>query len=63
MTFRKDKKVQAQANSIRNLNMRQQFGIKMMELLISGRRILNIDETWINQTNFRRQSWHEPHNH
>ena len=37
--------------------MRQQFGKKMIELLTDGIRILNIDETWIAQTNFRRRSW------
>ena len=37
--------------------MRQQFGKKMIELLSDGIRILNIDETWIAQTNFRQRSW------
>ena len=37
--------------------MRQQFGKKMIELLSDGTRILNIDETWIAQTNFRQRSW------
>ena len=29
----------------------------MLELLSSGRRILNIDETWLNQTDFRHMKW------
>ena len=37
--------------------MRQEFGKKMLELMTDGTRILNIDETWIAQTNFKRQAW------
>jgi len=29
----------------------------MLELLKEGKRILNIDESWFNETNFTRQMW------
>ena len=31
--------------------------MKMIELLKSGKRIINVDETWINQKDFRRRCW------
>ena len=37
--------------------MRQQFGLKMLDLLADGKRVLNIDETWLGQTNYQRQVW------
>ena len=57
LKFQKIKKIPNKANSVRNRYMRQQFGMKMLDLLASNKRILNIDETWIGQTNFARQSW------
>ena len=29
----------------------------MLELLGEGKRIINIDESWINETNFARKMW------
>ena len=29
----------------------------MLELLGEGKRIINIDESWINETNFTRKMW------
>lgn len=57
LTFGKVKKIPKQTNSSRNLHMRQQFGVKMLQLLFEEKRILNVDETWIGQTNFRRSGW------
>ena len=57
LKYGKIKKLAKQANSTRNLYMRQQFGIKMLDLLAEGKRILNIDETWLGQTNYQRQVW------
>ena len=31
----------------------------MMKLLSESKRIINIDETWINETNFVRKTWGE----
>ena len=37
--------------------MRQQYGVKMLELLRDGKRLINVDESWLNQTNFQRKVW------
>jgi hypothetical protein len=34
--------------------------MKMLDLLSSGTRILNIDESFIGQTNYTRQLWQKP---
>ena len=47
LQLKKTKKVPNKANSVRNRYMRQQFGMKMLDLLGENMRILNIDETWI----------------
>ena len=57
LRFGKVKRIPNNANTLRNLHMRQQFGKKMLDLLSSGKRILNVDETWIGQTNFSRREW------
>ena len=33
--------------------------MKLLELLEDGKRILNIDETWLSGTNFKRAKWRE----
>ena len=57
LRFGKVKKIANQANSLRNLYLRQQFGKKVLDLLGDDKRILNVDETWIGQTNFARAEW------
>jgi len=32
----------------------------MIDLLLKGKRIINIDESWINQTHFQRRMWAPP---
>ena len=60
LQYRKVKKLPVQTNSVRNLKLRQKFSKLMLELLHDGKRILNIDETWIGQTNYTRQLWRSP---
>jgi len=57
LKFRKAKKVPLHANSLRNQYMRQQFSLKLLGLLLDGKRILAVDETWFGETNYQRQSW------
>ena len=47
MKWKRVKKIPHQANSTRNLYMRQRFGKLMIDQLHEGKRILNVDETWI----------------
>ena len=55
--YRRVKKVPIQGNSERCLVLRQQYALEMLPLLKSGRRVINIDESWLNETNFIRKMW------
>ena len=52
MRFRKVKRIPFQGNSERSLVVRQQSAKKLLELLEQGCRIVNIDESWINEVDF-----------
>jgi len=60
LVYRQVKKVAPQANSQRCLVLRQQYAISLMALLAQGKRIINVDETWLNETNFQRKTWCRP---
>jgi hypothetical protein len=55
--FLKTKKLHPQANSVKVLVQRQQYAITLLRLMELGRRVINIDETWINETSFDRKVW------
>ena len=55
--YRIAKKVPIQANSERCLVLRQQYALRMLTLLAGGVRILNVDESWLNETSFLRRIW------
>ena len=57
LTYGKLKRIESNANILKCLILRQQSGQKIIELLKQGIRFINIDETWINQKDFRRKSW------
>ena len=59
MRFKKIKKIPFRGNSEKNLILRQQFAMKLLELLESGKRLLNVDESWLTSTNFKRSKWRE----
>jgi hypothetical protein len=46
-----------QGNSDRNKILRQQFAQTLMEVDITKKTIINIDESWIGKSDFRRFSW------
>ena len=46
--YRLAKMVAVQCNSERCLVLRQQFAVRMIPLLEAGRRIINVDESWLN---------------
>ena len=52
MRFRKVKRIPFKGNSERSLVVRQQSAKKLLELLEQGCRIVNIDESWINEVDF-----------
>ena len=57
MSFRKVKHITMQGNSARNLILRQQFALKLIELLSKKKKVINWDETWLNMMDFRRSKW------
>jgi hypothetical protein len=59
MRFHKVKRVPFKGNSERSLVVRQQCAKKLLELLEHGFRIVNIDESWINEVDFQRRKWHD----
>ena len=57
MSYRKITSISIYANSNRNLVCRQRFAMKLIELMSDGKRILNIDQTWLGMSDFRRMKW------
>ena len=55
--YRRNKRNPTHINSERCLVLRQQYATTMLEFLKSGHRVINVDETWLNETNFTRQLW------
>lgn len=57
MSYKKVLPVSIHANSTKNLVLRQQFALRLLELLQSKKVVLNIDETWLGMCDFRRRKW------
>jgi len=57
MSYKKIKSVALHANSDKNRILRQRFAIELVNLLNAGKRIINVDESWLGMTDFRRQKW------
>ena len=55
--FLRAKKFQPRANFNRCLVQRQQYALEMLKLLDQGKRVINLDETWLNETSFTRRAW------
>ena len=57
MRYRVLKKVEYQGNSERCLVSRMLYAKKMLALLSEGKRIINIDESWLPCLDFRGKKW------
>ena len=57
LSFIKAKKFHPQTNSQRSLVLRQQYALEMLKLHEKRKRIINLDETWLNETSFTRRTW------
>jgi hypothetical protein len=57
LRYRKIKKISYRANSEKSLILRQLFAKKMLNILDSGKRVINLDETWVNSKDYRRYKW------
>ena len=57
MSFKKIQEVSLRTNSEKNLVLRQRFAVNLIQVLRSGKRVLNIDQTWLGMSDFRRMKW------
>ena len=57
MSYRLLKRAAYQGNSQRCLVTRMLYAKKMLSLLEAGKRIINIDETWLPHLDFRNKKW------
>ena len=57
MGYGKIHEIAPHTNSEKNLVMRQRFSIELLSILKKKTHVICIDETWINQTDFRRRKW------
>ena len=57
MRYRKIKAVPPHSNSLKNLILRQQFALEMIKILSEKKILLNLDETWLGMSDFRRMKW------
>ena len=55
--YKKVSPVPVQANSERCLVLRQQYALRVIDQLELGVRVINVDESWVNQTQYNRRSW------
>jgi len=60
LTYRIAKKVPIQSNSDRCLVLRKMYAWNMLDILETDQRIINIDESWLNETNYTRMMWCPP---
>ena len=57
MGYRMAKTVPIQSNLERSLVLRKQYSLRILPLLEAGKRIINVDESLLNQTRFLRRTW------
>lgn len=57
MSYRKIQTVTLRTNSEKNLVLRQQFALKLIEVLQSGKRVIKVDQSWLGMSDFRRTKW------
>ena len=57
LAYRPLKRISFRGNSARCLILRKMFAESMIGLLEKGKRIINVDETWINLKNYTRRRW------
>ena len=57
MSFRKVKPVSWTENSPKSKIIRQQFALRFMDIDFEKKTIINVDETWLSMSDFRRRKW------
>ena len=59
MRYKKIKAVSIHANCAKNLILRQQFALEFLRQWERNKVIINVDETWLGMTDFRRRKWRQ----
>ena len=59
LKYKNVKRISYNANTEKNLVMRKMFAGNLLKLLDMKRRIINIDESWLNDTMQKRKKWRE----
>ena len=59
MRYKRIKPVSLHLNSAKNLILRQQFALKLIDLFKRNKIIISIDETWLGMTDFRKMKWNQ----
>ena len=57
MRFRKVKVGPKNINSEKCLVLRQQYALTLLKLLAEGKRVINLDETWLNFSTYATKEW------
>ena len=57
LSYRKIKRIPYTGNSEQNKVLRSLYSQKMLQIYSQGKHIVNIDETWIPESDFRRRRW------
>ena len=57
LSFRKVRRLPWHANSERALVLRQRYALQMIELLKKGKRIINLDESWLSDQKYSNRMW------
>ena len=60
MRYRKIKTVSLHSNSEKNLVLRQRWALEFLAQARKKKIFLNIDETWLGMSDFRRMKWQVP---
>ena len=57
LSFVKAKKLYPNSNQLIVQVQRQQYAMALVRIMEEGKRIINLDETWLNETSFTRRVW------
>ena len=57
MSYRKIRSQAINFNSDRNIYLRQAWAMRYLRSDIRGKVIMNIDETWLNMSDYRQMKW------
>ena len=60
MRYRNIDNLSFQCNSKKNRILRQQFALAFLRINLMNKTVINVDETWIGMTDFRRKKWTLP---